>query len=93
MSTLSRCVLQASLFVSLAACGSKSDGEVIHIDTRDDVTFSTEERDWSVEQQALERSSWVFHEYADGDHGTKMFAADPSVIDDLDTFFVGVLGT
>jgi pimeloyl-ACP methyl ester carboxylesterase len=54
-------------------------------------TYSTEERDWSVEQQALERSSWVFHEYPNGDHGTKIFAADPSVIDDLDAFFVDAL--
>jgi pimeloyl-ACP methyl ester carboxylesterase len=55
-------------------------------------TYSTEEREWSVEQQALGRSSWVFHEYPDGAHGTKMFAADPSVIVDLDAFFVGVFG-
>jgi len=49
-------------------------------------TYSTAERAWSVDQQALNPGSWAFHEYANGDHGTKMFAADPTVEDDLETF-------
>lgn len=49
-------------------------------------TYATAERDWSVEQQALDPGSWSFQEYADGDHGTKMFAAEPSVAADLEAF-------
>lgn len=50
-------------------------------------TYSTAERDWSVAQQALDPGQWVFHEYPNGDHGTLMFAAEPSVTDDLASFF------
>jgi hypothetical protein len=50
-------------------------------------TFSTAERDWSEAQRPLDPGSWIFHEYADGDHGTRMFTADPTVTDDLVTFF------
>lgn len=54
-------------------------------------TYSTAERDWSVEQQALDPGSWSFLEYADGDHGTRMFDAAPQVKTDLRDFFAGVL--
>jgi pimeloyl-ACP methyl ester carboxylesterase len=50
-------------------------------------TYSTEERDWSVAQQPLDPGTWSFLEYADGDHGTLMFDADPTVTDDLVEFF------
>jgi pimeloyl-ACP methyl ester carboxylesterase len=46
-------------------------------------TFSTAERAWSVAQEPLDPGSWLLLEYADGDHGTKMFAAAPEVGDDL----------
>lgn len=42
-------------------------------------TYSTEERAWSEAQRAHDTGSWAFHEYADGDHGTRMFAAEPGV--------------
>lgn len=54
-------------------------------------TYSTEESEWSLAQVALDPGTWVFHEYPDGDHGTKMFDAAPEVADDLDAFFAGVL--
>jgi pimeloyl-ACP methyl ester carboxylesterase len=53
-------------------------------------TYSTEERAWSADQQALGRAAWVFHEYADGDHGTRMFEAAPEVESDLLAFFTGL---
>lgn len=55
-------------------------------------TFSTVERAWSVEQQESSPSTWVFHEYAEGDHGTKMFTAAPAVADDLVAFYAGLFG-
>jgi pimeloyl-ACP methyl ester carboxylesterase len=55
-------------------------------------TYSTAENEWSLVQQTLNPGSWVFHEYADGAHGTQMFDAAPQVADDLDAFYVGVLG-
>lgn len=55
-------------------------------------TFSTEERAWSVAQQAFGHSSWTFHEYARGDHGTLMFAAAPEVTSDLVTFLAASFG-
>lgn len=55
-------------------------------------TFSTEERSWSVEQRSLDPGSWSFVEYADGDHGTLMFAAAPEVSDDLVGYFDAVVG-
>lgn len=36
--------------------------------------YSTAERAWSVDQQRHDSGRWVFHEYASGDHGTKLFA-------------------
>ena len=54
-------------------------------------TYSTAERDWSVDQQPLDPGSWSFQEYATGDHGTKMFSAAPEVEGDLEGFFAGVL--
>lgn len=54
-------------------------------------TYSTDERDWSVQQQADAPASWVFLEYPEGAHGTHMFAAEPTVADDLITFLEGVL--
>jgi predicted alpha/beta-fold hydrolase len=50
-------------------------------------TYSTAEKAWSVDQQGLDPGSWLFEEYADGDHGTKMFDAEPSVSADLEGFF------
>lgn len=54
-------------------------------------TYSTAERAWSVDQQALDPGSWSFLEYADGDHGTKMFDAAPEVRTDLEDFLAAVL--
>ncbi len=54
-------------------------------------TYSTAERAWSVDQQPLDPGTWSFKEYAEGDHGTKMFAAAPEVEDDLENFFGGAL--
>lgn len=51
-------------------------------------TFSTAERAWSVDQQAVDPGGWAFLEYADGDHGTEMFSAAPEVGGDI----VGFLG-
>jgi pimeloyl-ACP methyl ester carboxylesterase len=53
-------------------------------------TFSTAERAWSVDQQALDPGSWSFLEYPDGAHGTQMFAAVPEVVDDVSSFLEGV---
>ena len=49
-------------------------------------TYSTEERSWSVNQQALPRNTWVFKEYEEGAHGTQMFNAQPEVKQDLVDF-------
>jgi pimeloyl-ACP methyl ester carboxylesterase len=49
-------------------------------------TFSTAERAWSVAQQDLDPGGWRFFEYAEGDHGTRMFAAAPAVAADIDGF-------
>ncbi|MEZ4320144.1 MAG: hypothetical protein R3F61_21875 [Myxococcota bacterium] len=54
-------------------------------------TYSTAERAWSVDQQPLDPGSWSFLEYADGAHGTQMFAAAPEVEDDLETFLSDAL--
>lgn len=50
-------------------------------------TYSTAERDWSEAQRPLDPGTWTFLEYADGDHGTRMFDAVPTVTDDLASFF------
>ncbi|MFT5680213.1 MAG: pimeloyl-ACP methyl ester carboxylesterase [Myxococcota bacterium] len=47
------------------------------------LTYSTDEREWSVEQEPLNPGSWSFMEYAAGAHGTQMFNAAPEVSDDL----------
>ena len=49
-------------------------------------TYSTDERDWSEAQRALDPGNWTFHEYATGDHGTRMFDVAPEVGDDLLAF-------
>jgi pimeloyl-ACP methyl ester carboxylesterase len=46
-------------------------------------TYSTAERAWSVAQQPLDPGSWTFHEYPDGDHGTRILDAAPQSRDDL----------
>jgi hypothetical protein len=46
-------------------------------------TYSTDEKDWSVAQEAQDPGTWLFKEYPGGDHGTKMFAAKPEVKEDL----------
>ncbi len=48
-------------------------------------TFSTEEREWSVAQKAV-NADWVFHEYDGGSHGTKMFGPKPEVASDILAF-------
>lgn len=63
-------------------------GDVAAVGVPAQFTYSTEERGWSVDQQAIDPGGWAFHEYASGDHGTKMFDADPSVTGDI----VGFLG-
>jgi pimeloyl-ACP methyl ester carboxylesterase len=55
-------------------------------------TYSTAERDWSVGQQEHDPGSWLFKEYPNGDHGTKMFAAEPTVQSDIEGYLVGALG-
>jgi pimeloyl-ACP methyl ester carboxylesterase len=55
-------------------------------------TYSTAESQWSVAQQPLDPGSWSFLEYPGGDHGTRMFAAQPAVADDLVDFLVDILG-
>ncbi|MCP4807842.1 MAG: alpha/beta fold hydrolase [Proteobacteria bacterium] len=54
-------------------------------------TYSTAERDWSEDQRALDPGTWLFSEYADGDHGTKMFEAEPTVTQDITGFLAGAL--
>ena len=54
--------------------------------------FSTSERAWSVDQEALDPGAWTWLEYADGAHGTAMFDAAPEVATDLDGWFVEQLG-
>ncbi|MCB9744707.1 MAG: alpha/beta hydrolase [Alphaproteobacteria bacterium] len=54
-------------------------------------TYSTDERDWSVAQQAQPSAGdWAFLEYADGAHGTHMFEAEPSVADELVSWLGGI---
>lgn len=48
--------------------------------------FSTMERAWSAQFTAGASPSWQFEEYPMGDHGTSMFTADPSSIDDVGAF-------
>jgi len=60
-------------------------------DTPTVFTYSTAERDWSVEQQAIAADSWVFEEYPNGAHGTQMFDVAPEVEDDLAAFFAAIL--
>lgn len=50
-------------------------------------TYSTAERAWSEDQRPLDPGTWVFQEYAEGDHGTRMFDAAPEVADDLLAFY------
>lgn len=52
-------------------------------------TYSTAERAWSEAQRPLDPGSWAFHEYPNGDHGTRMFDAAPEVADDLVGFLTG----
>ena len=54
-------------------------------------TYSTEEARWSERQQDLDPGSWRFLEYAEGDHGTKMFEAAPEVSADLVDVFAETL--
>jgi len=56
-------------------------------------TYSTDERDWSEQQRALDPGSWLFLEYADGDHGTQMFEAAPEVVGDIGEFLSAALRT
>lgn len=43
--------------------------------------FSTQERAWSAAFEAEGAPAWVFDEYPDGAHGTRMFGAAPAAID------------
>jgi pimeloyl-ACP methyl ester carboxylesterase len=53
-------------------------------------TYSTGERAWSAALEDAAPASWVFHEYPDGAHGTRMFDAAPAVTDDLAAFLQSV---
>lgn len=55
-------------------------------------TFSTAERAWSEDQRPLDPGTWSWLEYPEGDHGTRMFDADPTVTDDLTAFFAPFAG-
>jgi len=57
-------------------------------------TFSTEERGWSVGQEEHNTGAWSFEEYADGDHGTKMFDTSHAaeITGDIVTFAQGAFG-
>lgn len=46
-------------------------------------TFSTAERAWSAALQEGAPMDWRFHEYPEGDHGTRLFTAAPEVSADL----------
>ena len=54
--------------------------------------FSTAERAWSVEQEAVDPGGWSWLEYPEGAHGARMFESAPEVADDLDAFFLAELG-
>lgn len=56
-------------------------------------TYSTAEKDWSVDQQPLDPGGWAFEEYPGGDHGTLMFDAKPGVKGDLEAFFAETFGS
>lgn len=53
--------------------------------------YSTAERAWSAAQEAGAPERWAFAEYAMGDHGTRMFAAQPESIQRVVEFVSGVL--
>ena len=48
--------------------------------------FSTAERAWSAQFKADASASWQFKEYNQGDHGTRMFQAQPRSIGDVADF-------
>lgn len=48
--------------------------------------YSTAESAWSKAFAASAPPAWVFKEYANGAHGTGMFAAEPRSVDDVATF-------
>jgi pimeloyl-ACP methyl ester carboxylesterase len=85
--------------VSLAAMGFMTGGSYTEGQTAMEAvpavpavfTYSTAERGWSVDQQGLHDDVWVFEEYPQGDHGTRMFEARPEVTNDLVAFFASVL--
>ena len=54
-------------------------------------TYSTAEKAWSERQMDLDPGSWTFSEYADGDHGTLMFAAEDGFTEDLAGWLAGAL--
>jgi pimeloyl-ACP methyl ester carboxylesterase len=49
--------------------------------------YSTQERAFSAAQQTGAASAWEFEEYANGDHGTRMFAARSESIERVAEFF------
>lgn len=53
--------------------------------------FSKEERAWSVGFQADASSQWLFKEYAEGAHGTKMFGVRPEAIEVVATWIAAQL--
>ena len=57
-------------------------------------TYSTDERAWSVGQEEHNGGAWQFNEYADGDHGTKMFDTSHAgeITDDIVAFAQGAFG-
>ena len=48
--------------------------------------YSTDEATWSVSFEATAPETWTFSEYLDGAHGTLMFDAIPSSMDDVRAF-------
>lgn len=54
--------------------------------------YSVEEREWSEAQKEFAQPSWAFSIYKDGAHGTKMFAAVPTVQEDVVNFLAKSLG-
>lgn len=53
--------------------------------------YSTAERGWSVGFEPNKADGWVFSEYANGDHGTRMFDVAPQAITDVAAFLEGAL--
>lgn len=51
--------------------------------------YPEEEAGWPEAQRALDPGTWTFRVYADGEHGTLLFASNPEVAEDLRAFLGG----